>query len=146
VQEMTNALDQVNGMLLPRLGASLTACFGFLGVTLALVGLYGVVSYTAIQRTREIGLRMALGATRGAILRLILRNGFFLVIIGLGIGIALALGITRLLSDFLVGVRPSDPATYTEVSVMLVLVALLASYFPASRATKVDPMIALHEE
>jgi predicted permease len=146
VQTMTNALDQVNGMLLPQLGAVLTASFGLLGLTLALIGLYGVVSYTASQRTREIGLRMALGAQREAIIRLILHHSFVLVMIGLGIGVVFAFGLTRLVGDFLVGVRPSDPLTYAGVSFLLTSVTLCATYFPARRATVVDPTVALHEE
>ena len=147
VQPMTAALDQVNGLLLPQLGAILTACFGILaGITLAVVGLYGVVSYNASQRTREIGLRMALGAPRGAIMRLIFRHGLFMILVRGRIGILFALGVSRLVAGFLVGVQPSDPTTYAGVTIILLLVALSASYFPARRATRVDPMAALRDE
>jgi predicted permease len=146
VQPMTAALDHVNGMLLPQLGSILTACFGILGITLAVVGLYGVASYNASQRTREIGLRMALGAHRGAIMRLVFRHGLFLVLVGVGIGVLSALGVSRLVGDFLVGVQPSDPVTYVGVTIVLLLAALSASYFPARRATRVDPMAALRDE
>jgi predicted permease len=146
VQPMTAALDQVNGLLLPQLASILTACFGILGITLAVVGLYGVVSYNASLRTREIGLRMALGARRGAIMKLILRHGLFLVLVGVVIGILFAFGVSRLVGGFLVGVSPSDPATYVGVTLSLLLAAFGASYFPARRTTRVDPMAALRDE
>jgi predicted permease len=146
VQPMSAALDQVNGMLLPQLGSILTACFGILGIALAIVGLYGVVSYDASQRTREIGLRMALGADRESIIRLIFRHGLLLVLVGVGIGVLFALGVSRFVGSFLVGVQPSDPITYVGVVLILLLVAFSASYFPARRATRVDPMVALRDE
>jgi putative ABC transport system permease protein len=146
VQPMTAALGQVNGMLLPQLGSILTVCFGILGMTLSVVGLYGAVSYNASLRTREIGLRLALGAHRGAIMRLIFRHGLFLVLVGVGIGVLFALGISRLVGGFLVGVQPSDPVTYAGGTLILPLAALSGSYFPARRVTRVNPTAALRDE
>ncbi|MFZ0335884.1 MAG: ABC transporter permease [Candidatus Acidiferrales bacterium] len=146
VQTMTEALDTVNGLLLFQIGAVLAASLGILGLSLAVVGVYGVVSYSASQRTQEIGIRMALGAQRTDVLRMILRQGFFIVGAGLIAGILAAAAIARLVGNFLSGVSPVDPLTYASASILLAAVALLACYIPARRAMKVDPMVALRYE
>lgn len=133
--------------LLPqRIGATLIGIFGLLGLLLSAVGLYGILAYTVGQRTREIGVRMALGARRGDVLRLVLRQGAVLVAVGLACGLALSAAATRLLGGLLAGVSPTDPVTFLAVPLVLGAVALLASYLPARRATKVDPMVALNAE
>jgi predicted permease len=146
VQTMTNALRGLNGLLPFQLGAVLTTCCGVLALTLAIVGVYGVISYAASQRTYEIGIRMALGGQPGAIMRMIIRHGLLLIALGLTLGLLLAFAAARLLGGFLVGVQSSDPLTYASVSVLLISAALLASYIPARRATKVDPMVVLRCE
>jgi putative ABC transport system permease protein len=113
---------------------------------MATVGLYAVMAYHVSQRTREIGLRMALGATTANILRSALRHGMALAALGLTIGILLSLAATRVLGSWLYGVTSTDPATFAAVSLLLLVVTLLACYIPARRATKVDPMVALRYE
>jgi putative ABC transport system permease protein len=108
--------------------------------------LYGVIAYSVSRRTREIGIRMTLGGQRDDILRLILGQGAMLALIGVAIGIAAALGLSRFLSSLLYGVKPTDPLTFLVVTVVLVLIALLACYIPARRAMRVDPMVALKYE
>ena len=146
VQTMEEGLDTLNGFLLFQLGAGIAAALGLLGLILAMVGVYGVISYSTSQRTHEIGIRVALGAQRSEILRMILGQGFLIVAIGLIVGCAAAFAFARLISNFLVGVSPSDPATYSIVTIALGLVALLACYIPARRAMRVDPMVALRYE
>jgi len=111
-----------------------------------MVGIYGVMAYTVVQRTREIGIRIALGATRGDVLRMVLGKSFVITGLGLLLGIAGATALTRLLSSFLYQVGPVDPLTFITVSLMLGAVSLLASYIPAWRAARVDPMAALRYE
>ena len=129
-----------------RFSMLLLGVFAGLALVLAAVGIYGVISYTVTQRTHEIGIRMALGAERISVLKLVVGDGLRLLLIGVGIGLAAALGVTRLMSSMLYGVRPTDLATFAAVSLLLATVAVLASYIPARRATKVDPMIALRYE
>jgi predicted permease len=133
--------------LLPaRIAVSLLGALGLLGLSLAVVGIYGVISYAVSQRTSEIGLRMALGAQPGAILRLVIGHGMKLTLLGLGLGAAAALALTRFLISLLVGVSPTDPLTFVTLAVVVSLVALLACYIPARRATRVDPVVALRRE
>ena len=119
---------------------------GALGLLLGALGLYGVMAYAVSQRTREIGIRMALGALRGDILRLVLRQGLLLVVIGLGIGLAGALAARRLMEGLLYQVQPGDPQTIGIVAALLVAAALAACWLLARRAVRVDPMIALRYE
>ncbi len=126
--------------------ATLTTLFGALGLTLAAVGLYGVMSYSVEQRTNEIGLRMALGADRGHVVRMVLRGAFWQVGIGLGLGIPLAVLAGKLMKDQLFGVKPWDPAMLAAATVLLALAALVASLVPARRASGVEPMVALRNE
>jgi putative ABC transport system permease protein len=130
----------------PKLESVLLALFAALALLLATVGIYGVLSYSVTQRTREIGVRMAVGADKGRVLRMVVRDGLRLAVLGLAIGLALALLATRLLSGMLFGISSTDPATYAAITVILFVVAILASYIPARRATNVDPMIALRTE
>ncbi|MFZ0039334.1 MAG: ABC transporter permease [Candidatus Acidiferrales bacterium] len=146
VQTMEEALNGGNGFFLYRFGAEITTGIGFLGLVLAIVGVYSVVSYAAAQRSHEIGIRMALGANPREILKMILRQGLGVVGIGLAIGLAAAFAGTRAASQMFVGVRPSDPTTYVAVVAILAGVALLACWIPARRATRVDPLVALRHE
>ncbi|HTV55847.1 MAG TPA: ABC transporter permease [Terriglobia bacterium] len=131
---------------LPRFRALLLSIFAALAVCLAMIGVYGVLAYVVSQRSNEIGLRMALGATKGSVLRLVLRQGLMLVSLGMLIGFGGALVATRLLASMLFKVRPVDPVTYLGTAVFVSAVALAASYLPARRAAKVDPMVALRHE
>jgi predicted permease len=130
----------------PRAFAALTTVSGMIGLLLACIGLYGVVSYETIRRTREIGIRMALGARRSDVLRLVMRQTIVVVTIGAGIGIGFALVASRLIRGLLFGVGPSDPFAIGSAVAVLLVVALAASYLPARRAMRVDPMVALRYE
>jgi ABC-type antimicrobial peptide transport system permease subunit len=120
--------------------------FAAIALVLAAVGIYGVISYSISRRTHELGIRSALGATRRDVLGLVLREGLLLTLIGLVAGIVLALGLTRLLAGLLYGVRPHDPLIFAALSLVLGAVALVGTYIPARRASKVDPMVALRYE
>ncbi|HEY6349272.1 MAG TPA: ABC transporter permease [Candidatus Angelobacter sp.] len=146
VRTMTQALDSPDGFLLFRLAAAMASSMGLLGLVLAVVGVYGVISYSAAQRTHEIGIRIALGARPGQVLKTILRQGVMIVLCGLAFGILAAIAIAKLVGSFLVDVSAVDPVTYVGVSALLASIALLASFIPAWRATRVDPMLALRCE
>ena len=146
MQTLDQALQGLNGFLFFRLGAQLTGTMGLLGLILAVVGVYSVASYAAVQRTQEIGIRMAIGATPGDILKMVLRQGLGTVGIGLLAGLVAAFAGTRLLGDLFYGVAPNDPVTYAAVAALLLAVVLLACWIPARRATRVSPVIALRFE
>jgi len=147
VRTMTDAVTNgAGGLLLFNLGVKLTATLGLLGLTLAVVGIYGVMTYAIGQRTQEIGVRMALGAQRRTILWMVSRQGLVIVGAGLAIGLLIAMGVGRLVDEFLVGIGPRDPVTYITVSIVLSLIALAACYVPARRAMKVEPTVALRYE
>jgi putative ABC transport system permease protein len=120
--------------------------FAVLALALAGIGIYGVISYSVSKRAHDIGIRMALGARRGSVLGLVMKQGLRLALIGTALGLIGALVLTRFLSSFLYGVKPTDPLTFIAVSALLTAVALSATYLPARRATKVDPMVALRYE
>jgi predicted permease len=129
-----------------RLSMLLLGLFAGIALLLASIGIYGVMSYSVAQRSHELGIRMALGAARGNVLQLVMRQGMSLVVIGLVLGILGAIGVTRYLATQLFGVDPTDPATFALVAVGLALVALVATLVPALRATRVDPLVALRQE
>ena len=146
MQTMTQALQGLNGFFLFRFGAQLTTTMGLLGLILAVVGVYSVVSYAAVQRTHEIGIRMALGAAPRDILRMVLRQSVVIVGVGLAVGLAAAFAGTRVIASFIVGVRPTDAFTFVTVVALLAVVALVACWIPARRATRVSPLVALRYE
>jgi len=140
-------VEQINqAVFQERLFARLTTFFGLLAALLACVGVYGIMAFAATQRTREIGIRMALGASRGGILGMVLRETCRLVAIGIAIGILVALGASRLISTLLFGLKPTDPLTISVAALLMVAAAVFAGYVPARRAARVDPMIALRYE
>jgi putative ABC transport system permease protein len=130
----------------PRFQALLLGLFSGLALILAAVGIYGVISYSVIQRTHEIGIRMSLGAQPGQVLRLVMGQGARLALAGILIGAAAALALTRFMQSLLFEVRPADPLTFVAIVGLLALVALAACYIPARRAMRVDPMTALRYE
>jgi len=135
-----------DSMSQPRFSMLLLACFGLLALLLASIGMYGVISYSVMQRTREIGIRMALGAERRSVFGMVLGEGARLAGLGIAIGLLAALAVTRLMASFLYGVQPTDPLTFLAVSLLMVGITLLACYLPARRATRVDPTVALRYE
>ncbi|HUO36138.1 MAG TPA: ABC transporter permease [Candidatus Acidoferrum sp.] len=146
VETMSEALNGGNGFFLYRFGAQVTGAMGLLGLILAVVGVYSVVSYAAAQRTHEIGIRMALGAAQKDILALVLRQGLAIIAIGVAVGLVISFGGTRVFASMFIGVGAADPITYVSVVVLLIGVALLACWLPARRAMRVSPLTALRYE
>jgi ABC-type antimicrobial peptide transport system permease subunit len=135
-----------NSLSTERMIASLSAVFGFLATLLAVIGLYGVMAYTVAQRTREVGIRMALGAARGNVIWMVMREVLLLVAIGVAAGVIFSLMLTRVVQSQLFGLTPHDPLTLMFATVGLALVACAAGYVPALRASRLDPMAALRYE
>jgi len=129
-----------------RIYVSLMSVFAVLALVIAAVGIYGVMAYSVAQRTQEIGIRMALGAARQDVLRLVVGQALRLTVLGVGIGLAGAYAVTRLMASVLTGVSPGDPPTFVGVTVILALSSVIAAWLPAERATRVDPMVALRAE
>jgi predicted permease len=146
VMTMDQAMGGANGYFLFTVAAAAVGTLGGLGLLLAVVGVYGVVAYAVSQRRHEIGVRVALGAHPGSVLRLVVNHAAMLVGTGVIIGVIAALGVSRMVVSFLVGVPSYDPLTFLAVSAVMVAVALVASYIPARRATKIDPVVALRHE
>ena len=146
VMSMDKSLQGANGFFLIKMGASFAAALGGLGLLLAVVGVYGTVSFSASRRRHEIGIRMALGAQPGGVLKLVMGQALALVAAGLGIGLLAALAGMRVVGSLLVNVGPSDPPVYAMVAALLAGVALVACYIPARRAARIDPMTALRHE
>jgi len=144
----SRTLDQQlqSTLWLPRMSATLLGGFALLGLLLATTGLYGVVSYSVTCRTKELGIRVALGAAKLDVIKLILRQGITLAFVGTALGIVVAAAVVRLLQSLLYGVRPIDVFTYLGASTVMAIAALVASYFPALRATRADPIVALRYE
>jgi len=124
----------------------LLTIFAVIGMVLSAAGIYGLISYSVARRTHEIGIRMALGAERSDVFKLVIKKGLLLIVVGLVIGVAGALALTRVLRSLLYGVTVTDPVTFVGVSLLLMVVGLVACYIPARRATKIDPMSALRYE
>jgi putative ABC transport system permease protein len=141
-------MDEVMGRSTPHenFDMLLLSIFGLVALALAAIGIYGVMSYSVAQRTQEMGIRMALGADRGAIRKLVVWHGMRLALAGVILGIAASLALTRLIASFLFGIQPWDPAAFFAAPLILIAVALFAVWLPAIRASKVEPMQALHLE
>ena len=147
LMEQQTMRTQIAGTLLPlRIGATLVAVFGGLGLLLAAIGLYGVIAFAVTQRTREIGIRMAIGARPAAMLALVLRQGLTLVLAGTLLGTALAAAATRVISGVLYGISAADAVTWSAAVGVLIVVALLANLIPARRAMRIDPVKALRTD
>jgi ABC-type antimicrobial peptide transport system permease subunit len=144
VRTQTEQIDQI--LFKERLMSRLSSFFAALALVLACIGLYGLLSYEVGRRTRELGIRVALGAHHRDLSRLVIGQGILLALIGAAIGIAAAVGVTRFMSAMLYDVRANDPLTMVAVAALLILVAFAACYIPARRAMKVDPMVALRYE
>jgi ABC-type antimicrobial peptide transport system permease subunit len=138
--------DSVFGLMPLRMGVSLAAGQGLIGLFLAVMGLYAVVSYSVTRRVREIGIRMALGAARTDVLRLVVREGLRLTLVGIVLGLLGSVGLGLVLSQVLYGVKPVDAGVFGGVTALLLAVSALACYMPARRATRVDPLVALRAE
>ena len=134
------------GLWAPRMGAVLLSIFGAVALALAMIGVYGVMSYSVSQRANEIGIFMALGAQRGDVLRLVMKQGMGMALSGAALGVLAALALGRVVSGLLFGVSGRDPTTLAVVTGILTVVAWLACYVPARRATRVDPLVALRHE
>ena len=145
-QSMDQLVNTSPVVFLRRYPSYLIGCFAALALALAMIGLYGLISYSVLRRTREIGIRLALGARREDVLRLILRQGVIAALIGVGIGLVGALGAMRVMATLLYGITYSAWVVFAVVALLLLVITVTASYIPARRATKVDPMIALHSE
>ena len=130
----------------PRFFTGLLTSFAVIAFALAALGIYGVISYGVTQRTRELGIRIALGADPRDVMKLVLGRGMLLTLIGVSIGLAGSLALTRLMSDLLFGIKATDPATFALAALLIAGVALAACYIPARRATRVDPTVALRHE
>jgi ABC-type antimicrobial peptide transport system permease subunit len=147
ISEIETLDAHLSDMLAPqRFGLVMLGLFAGIALTLAAVGIYGLLQYSTTQQTHDIGIRMALGARRADVLRAVLGHGLRLTLVGVALGLAGALALTRFLSHLLYGVPPTDPLTYVGVSVLMISIALLASYLPARRAAGVDPMVSLRYE
>ena len=146
LSSMSDIIADSPMMMLRAYPAYLIGGFATLALVLAALGLYGVLAYSVAQRTRELGVRMALGAQRKDVLRMVVNNGLKLAVIGIGLGIGGGLLMARLIASLLFGVAPTDISTFVSVGVVLFMAALTASYVPALRATRVDPMVALRYE
>jgi len=133
-------------LFLQRMAATLLTIFGLLALSLAALGLYGVMAYSVSQRTRELGIRISIGAKQRDVLKLVLGQTLVLATIGIAAGLVTAMAVTRFAASLLYGVSPADPATFALIAVLLLVVSLAAGYFPARRATRIDPMIALRSE
>jgi len=133
-------------LLQERTISQLAGFFSLSALTLACLGLYGILSYGVARRTREIGLRMALGAQRYSVLSMVIRRGMVLVLVGCGLGVILAIALTRIVSSLLYGVTPTDPLTFILTTLLLGVVAFVSCWLPARRAAKIDPMAALRYE
>ena len=145
-QSLEDVANQSPSVFLRRYPSYLIGCFAALALILAIVGLYGLISHLVLQRTREIGIRVALGAQRPDILKMVLRQGIRATLAGVAIGVVAGLALTRLMSSLLFGVGPNDGLTFLSVALLLLAVALAACLIPARRATRVDPIVALRYE
>ncbi|MCK5483477.1 MAG: FtsX-like permease family protein, partial [Gemmatimonadetes bacterium] len=144
IETMEGYVDQA--MAGSRAMGRLLTVFSVVALFLSAIGIFGVMSFSVVQRLREIGIRMALGAKGGDVVRMVSRQGLSLTLIGVGLGLVAAFGLTRLMGSLLYGVSPADPVTYGGFALFLVVVSLVAAWLPARRATRVDPVIVLREE
>jgi putative ABC transport system permease protein len=147
VANIKTMTDVVADTIAPRkFNMLLFVLFAVIATVLAALGIYGVIAYTVAERTHEVGIRMALGAQKSDVLGLIIKTGVMLTLIGVAMGLAIALALTHLMTTLLFGITPNDATTFAAVSAFLILIALIACYVPARRATKVDPLVALRHE